>query len=96
MIVAARHKEMKKVKTHRYALTKGTALYASRDEDLVCLLDGGSWIGVVSESDGWYYVNTAQRDGWVKISETVSAKPFTLSAILSAKVSGLVQNYILL
>lgn len=91
-----RHQEMKKVKTHRYALPKGTALYDAKDEGLVCLLDSGSWIGVVSESDGWYYVNTAQRDGWVKVSETVSAKPFTLSAIVSAKVSGLIQNYILL
>ena len=96
MFETPRHREMKKVKTHRYALPKGTTLYDSVDGAKVCVLEGGSWIGVVSKMDGWYHVNTALHDGWVKAGETVSAKPFTLSAIVSAKVSGLIQNYILL
>ncbi len=96
MVVTLRHRKMKKVKTHRYALPKGTALYDAIDGNVRCVLEGGSWLGVIAESDGWYRVNTALQDGWVKIADSVSAKPFTLSAILSAKVSGLIQNYILL
>lgn len=96
MLEALRHREMKKVKSHRYALAKGTTLYDSIDGTRICVLEGGSWIGVISESNGWCHVNTALHDGWVKTTETVSAKPFTLSAKLSAKVSGLIQNYILL
>lgn|GEM_PF-7106069 len=71
-------------------------LYDSIDGLEICKLEGGSWLGVVSEANGWYHVNTALEDGWVKATETVNAKPFTLSAIISAKVSGLIQNYILL
>ena len=96
MLETGRHQEMKKVKKHRYALAKGTTLYDSIDGAKICVLERGSWIGVVSETNGWYHVNTALHDGWVRGSDTVNAKPFTLSAIVSAKVSGLIQNYILL
>ncbi len=96
MFERLRHQEMKKVKTHRYALPNGAALYDSVDGTQICVLEGGSWIGVVAEVDGWYQANTALHDGWVKVADTVIAKPFTLSAIVSAKVSGLIQNYILL
>ncbi len=77
-------------------MPKGITLYDSIDGVKICVLEGGSWLGVVLETDGWYHVNTALEDGWVKVTETVNAKPFTLSAIVSAKVSGLIQNYILL
>ena len=96
MIATSRYQEMKKVKTHRYALPIGTSLYKSVDGAKICVLEGGSWIGVVAESNGWYHVNTALHDGWVIAAETCKAKPYTLSAIVSKKVSGLIQNYILL
>jgi hypothetical protein len=96
MIVPSRYGDMKKVKTHRYAQPNGTSLYDGVDGVQLCVLEGGSWMGIVSETNGWYRVNTALQDGWVRIGDTVNAKPFTLSAIISAKVSGLIQNYILL
>jgi len=96
MFKTQQHQKMKKVKTHRYALAKGSILYDSVEGAEVCVLEGGSWIGVVSKSGDWFQVNTALHDGWVKIEDTVNAKPYTLSAKVSAKVSGLIQNYILL
>ena len=87
---------MKTVKTHKYAVKGGASLYGDVGGELIAQLEGGSWLGVVEERDGWYHVISAQHDGWVQKDAAIDARPFTLSAILSGKVSGLIQNYILL
>lgn len=87
---------MKAVKTHKYAMKGGVTLYHSMRGDILAELPGGTWLGVVEEHEDWYHVITAQLDGWVQKDAVIDARPFTLSAILSGQVAGLVQNYILL
>jgi len=86
---------MKTVKTHRYAGPEGITLFDSIDGAEIIRLDGNSWLGVMEDNSEWLHVITAQHNGWVRSSDTVSAKPFTLKPKFSETVKGLIHNYVL-
>ena len=87
---------MKNVKMHRYATRGGARLHDEPGGSFVTGIPARSWLGVTDEQDGWYRVITARHDGWVRIDETSEAPHLTLRAVVSQKMSDLVQNYALL
>ena len=86
---------MKNVKQHRYAGKRGAELYDAPGGKVLHTIAPRSWLGVMEEEAGWYKVISARQDGWVKISDTSEAPHASLRAVLSQKMTDLVQNYVL-